>query len=129
MVSRPRTVNLPHGDLVMLVISIRAGPNIDIRGVKFDSHLTFEDHVTGNVSRVSQRIGILRLLLLEETSVLLRCYSVSVLSILGYCSPVWESAAECHLSNVALKLTNLSFSGFFYHSCIVTAIFNRDTVF
>ena len=31
------------------------------------------------------------------TSVLLRCYFAFVLTILEYCSPVWGSAAECHL--------------------------------
>ena len=32
-----------------------------------------------------------------DTSVLLRCDFAFVLSILEYCSPVWGSAAECHL--------------------------------
>ena len=39
---------------------IRVRPNLDIIGVKFDK-LIFEDHVCGIVSRVSQRIGSLRL--------------------------------------------------------------------
>ena len=30
--------------------SIRASPNVDIDGVKFDSNLTLEDHVRGIVS-------------------------------------------------------------------------------
>ena len=37
-----------------LGVSIRASPNLDILGVKFDSELTFEDHVCGIVSRVSE---------------------------------------------------------------------------
>ena len=54
-------------------LSIRASTNLDIFGVKFDSKLTFED-VRGIVSRVSQRIGILRLVkhIFVDTSVLLR---------------------------------------------------------
>ena len=57
------------------------------------------DDVRDIVSRVSQRIGILRLVerIFVDTSVLLRCYFAFVLSILEYCSPVWGSAAECHL--------------------------------
>ena len=35
----------PHGDLVLSGVSIRASPNIEILDVKFDSKLTFEDHV------------------------------------------------------------------------------------
>ena len=74
VVSRSRTVNPAHGDLVLFGVSICASPNLDILGVKFDSRLTFEDHVLGIVSRGSQRIGILRLLkrVFVDTSLLLR---------------------------------------------------------
>ena len=60
-ISRSRTLNPPHGDMVFSGVSIRASPNLDILGVKFDIKLSLEDHVRGIVSRVSQRIGILRL--------------------------------------------------------------------
>ena len=81
---------LPRGDFFLSGISICASPNLDILGVKFDSRLTYEDHVHGIVSRVSQRIGILRLVkrIFVDTSVLLRCYYGFVLPILKYCSPV-----------------------------------------
>ena len=61
VVSRSRTVNPPHGDLVLSGVFIQASPNLDILCAKFDSELTFEDHVLDIVFRVSQRIGILRL--------------------------------------------------------------------
>ena len=48
------TVNPPHGDLVLSGVSIRDSPNFEILNVKFDSKLTFEDHVRGIVSRVCQ---------------------------------------------------------------------------
>ena len=81
------------------MVSIRASPNLDIIGVKFDSKPTFEDHVHGIVSSVSHRIGILRLvkLIFVDTSALLRCYFAFFLLVLEYCSSVWGSAAECHL--------------------------------
>ena len=68
------TVNPPHGGLVLSWVSICASANLDILGVKFDSRITFEDHVRGIVSRVSQRIGILRFVkrVFVDTSVLLR---------------------------------------------------------
>ena len=99
VVSRQRTVNPPHGDLPMSRVSIYANPNLDILSVKFDSQLIFEDYVRGIVSRVCQRIGILRLVkrVFVDTSVSLRCYYAFVLQMLEYCSPVWGSAAECHL--------------------------------
>ena len=98
-VSRYTTVNPPRGDFVFSEVSIYASPNLDILGVKFDSRLTFEDHVLGSVSRVSQRIGILRLgkRVYVDTSVLRRYFYAFVLPIIEYCSPVWGSAAECHL--------------------------------
>ena len=47
--SRSRTVSPPHGDLVLPGVSIRASPNLAILGMKFDSKLTFEDHMRGIV--------------------------------------------------------------------------------
>ena len=72
MVSKSRTVNPPNGGSVLSGVSICASPNLDILGVKFDSWLTFEDHVRGIVSRVSQRIDILRLMkrVFMDTSIL-----------------------------------------------------------
>ena len=92
-------MNQHHGDLVLSGVSICVSPNLEILGVKFDSRLTFEDHMRGIVFRVSQRIGILRLVkrVFVDSSVLLRCNYAFVLPILEYCFPVWGSAAECHL--------------------------------
>ena len=60
-----------------LMFSFALVPTLtDILGVKFDSRLTFEDHMHVIVSPVSQRIAILRLVkrVFVDTSVLLRCY-------------------------------------------------------
>ena len=101
VVSRSGTVNPPHGVLVLSGVSIHTGPNLNIVGAKFDSKITFEDHMPGIVSRVSQRIGILRLvrLLFVNTSVLLHGHYAFVLPIIEYCSPVRGSAAECYLQH------------------------------
>ena len=90
VVRRSRTLNPPHDDLVLFSVSICASPNLDILGVKFDSRLTFEDHVRSIVSRVSQRIGNLRLVkhVFVDTSVLLRCYYALFSQILEFCSRV-----------------------------------------
>ena len=85
--------------MVLSGVSICASPNLDNFGVKFDSRLTFEDHVRSIVSRVSQRICILRLMksVFVNTSLLLRCYYAFVLPILEYYSPVRGSTAEFYL--------------------------------
>ena len=49
--------------LGLVGVSIHTSPNLDILGVKFDSKFTFNDHIRGIASRVTQRIGILRLLI------------------------------------------------------------------
>ena len=77
-------------DLILSGISIRASPNIDIHGVRFDSKLTFEVHVRGIVySCLSENCYF-------EVGVLLRFYYPFVLPILEYCPPMFESSAECH---------------------------------
>ena len=53
VVSRFRTVNPPHGYLVLSGVSICVSPNRNIVGMTFVSRLTFDDHVRGSVSRVS----------------------------------------------------------------------------
>ena len=99
VVSKSRTVNPPHGDLVSSGVSICTSPNLDILGVKFDSRLTFKDPVCSIISHVSPRIGIFGLekRAFVDTFVLFHCHYAFVLPILEYCSPVWRSAAECHL--------------------------------
>ena len=65
---------------ILCGVSICASPNLDILDVKFDGKLTFEDHVRGIDSRVSQRIVILSLVKRvmgngqSDTPVLLCCY-------------------------------------------------------
>ena len=111
VVSRSRTVNPPHGNLVLSGVSNRAGPSLDIQGLKFDSKLTFEDHVRVIVSRVPQIIDILMLVkrIFVDTSVLLRCYFAFVLPIVEYCSPMWGSAAECHIQLLERHSASASF--------------------
>ena len=111
VVSRSKTVNPPHVDLVLSGVSIWASPNLNILGVKFDSRLTFEDHVL--VSRVGTsifRIGILRLVkcIFVDISVLLRCYYAFVLPSLEYWSPVWGSAIECHHQLLAHQVCSIA---------------------
>ena len=54
-------MNRPNSDLVLSGVSTGDSDEFNILGVKLDRKLTFEDYVLGIVSRVSQRIGILRL--------------------------------------------------------------------
>ena len=74
VVSRSRTVNPPHSDLVLSGVSICASPNLDIPGVKVDSRLTFEYHACSIASRASQSIAILILVKPVFVDTELRCF-------------------------------------------------------
>ena len=66
--------------------------------------------MSGIFSRISQRIGILRLVkrIFVDTSVLIRCYYAFVLPFLEYCIPVWGSAAERQVYSVAMHAIALN---------------------
>ena len=105
VVWRSRTVSPPHGDLALSGISVVANPNHDIHGMKFDSELTFEDHVRGIDFHVSQRIGILRLVkrIFGHTSLLLRFYFEFAVPNLDYCSPVWGQWLNVTFSFLSIR--------------------------
>ena len=65
VVSHSTTVNPAHGVLVLSGVSIRATPNLDILGKKFDIKLTFEGNVRGSVLCISSRTGTLMLVKLD----------------------------------------------------------------
>ena len=82
------------------MVSISASLNLDILAMKFDSRLTFEDHVCGIVSRVSLTINILRLVkrvfVLFCTALFLQCICSANPSALFSC--VWVC---CRMSSSA----------------------------
>ena len=88
----------PHCDLVLSLVSIRAIPNFNNLVVKFDSKLTFEGQV--HFSCLSKNLNF-------EVSEACHCghlalrYFVAITYLFSQsfkcCSPVWGSAAECHI--------------------------------
>ena len=58
--SRSRTVHPEHPDLSLENVSIENVANLKLLGILFDSKLTFESHLRGVTSVVSQKVGILR---------------------------------------------------------------------
>ena len=97
VVNRSRTVNPPHGDLILSGVSIW-NSNLHILVVKFDSRLIYEDHVRGIVSRVSQELvfwGWWRVSLWTPLCCFVTTMHLFSISM-RYCSPVCGSADECH---------------------------------
>jgi len=60
-------------------------------GVKFDSVLSFADHIDGIVFKAKQRANqILRCFVSRDKWVLTKAFAVFVRPLLEYCSPVWS---------------------------------------
>ena len=91
----PQSPPLTIGRTVM-----KESDDLVIFGVTFDSKLTFEKNLC-LVSRVaSQRLCILKKSwhMFHDRSLLERCFWGFVLPVLEYCSAVWCSAADTHLT-------------------------------
>ena len=99
-VSRSRTSIPAHPDLHVGGVNHVNSATLDILGVTFDQKLTFESHICSMVSRASRSLGIFRKAsrVFGDHTVSLRCFRSFVLPLLEYCSPVWDSACETHIS-------------------------------
>ena len=99
IISRSRTLNPPHPDLLIDNTSLTTCDSFKILGVIFDKKFTFEKHLRFVSSSVAQKIGLLRKSskIFGDPSVLRKCFNSFILPCLEYCSPVWSAAADCHL--------------------------------
>ena len=98
--SRSRTVNPPHPPLVVDGQILKLNDSMKILGITLDSKLTFEKHITNITSTLSRLIGLLRksLKIFNSQDIAIKCFFTFLLPIFEYCSPVWSSAADCHLA-------------------------------
>ncbi len=99
IVSRSRTLLPGFPNLVLSGVNLVESSDLLILGVHFDSKFTFETQLRFLAKSVSQKIGIMRRVwrVFGDRDLLVRCFKCFVLPILEYCSPVWGSAASCHL--------------------------------
>ena len=113
IVSRSRTVNLPHPQVSVSGCPINNSDHLTILGVNFDSKFNFIDHLKSVSSVASRKIGIIRkaAFIHQDEKVNLSCFRSFVLPLLEYCSPVWMSATDSNL-NVLSKIVRSA--GFFF---------------
>ena len=99
IVSRSRTLNPSHPDLIINNVVLDTCSSFKILGVLFDSKFTFEQHLRSISSTVAQKIGLLRksYKIFGDTSILKKCFNSFILPCLEYCAPAWSSAAASHL--------------------------------
>ena len=99
LVSRSRTSQPVHGDLILGGCSLSVSDSLKILGIRFDSKLTFEAHIRDVVASASRSLGIMRRAnaIFGSADVLKCCFLSYVLSGLEYCAPVWASSAVSHL--------------------------------
>jgi hypothetical protein len=100
VVSRSRTQFPSFLPLVLNGAILEELRSLKILGIEFDSKLTFESHLRAVASGASQRIGLLRRAwkIFSSVDLLRKCFNCFVLPLLEYGSPVWLSAAMCHLA-------------------------------
>ena len=97
LVSRSRSELPPHPLIYADGDQIQEESHMKVLGVVLDSKLTYEEHLRQVASRARQKTGILRKGA-RLSAILGRCLRAYVLPLVEYCSPVWSSAAEIHLS-------------------------------
>ena len=107
--SRSRRTNPNFPSLVLINETLTVRHEIKILGVILDKKLTFEPHIRSICASLAQRIGILRKSLKQFGSLDLvrHCFYAFLLSVFEYCSPVWGSAAKCHLSLLDKTLSRI----------------------
>ena len=100
IISRSRTIYPVFPGLVLNGVPVDVVPEMKLLGIILDSKLTFESQIRAIVASTSSRLGILRKVssLYSDSEVVTRSFWSYVLPLLEYCSPVWLSAAGCHLS-------------------------------
>ena len=110
-VSRSRTFDPVHPDLLIDNIPLSTYNSFKILGVILDSKFTFEKHIRSISSSIAQKIGILRksFKIFGDQSVLKNCFNSFILPCFEYCSPVWSSAADSHLKLLDRNLNAIKF--------------------
>lgn len=100
IISRSRTIYPVFPGLVLNGVPVGIVPELKLLGIVLDSKLSFESQIRAIAASASSRIGILRKVssLYSDAEVVTRSFWSYILPLLEYCSPVWYSAAACHLS-------------------------------
>ena len=73
---------------------------LTILGVTYDSHLTFEKHLSNVSANAARKLGIVRKAsyIYKDEGINATCFRSFVLPLLEYCSPIWMSASARDLS-------------------------------
>ena len=100
VISRSRTRYPSFPDFVLDGEIVQVVDKLMVLGVLIDSKLTFEAQLRSLAVSASKKLGILRkaVSVFRDTSLVERCFWSFLLPVMEYCSPVWMSAATCHLN-------------------------------
>ena len=111
IVSRSRTPDPPHPDLLIDNDPVSTCTSFKLLGVMLDSKFTFEKHIRSVSSSIAQKIGILRksFKIFGEQAILKNCFNAFILPCFEYCAPVWSSAANSHLNLLDKNLRAIKF--------------------
>ena len=99
VISRSRTIAPAFPNLELEGVLIDNVFELRVLGVILDHKLIFESHLRSVAASASQKLGILRKTykVFSDPALIIKCFWSFLLPVLEYCSPVWSSAAACHL--------------------------------
>lgn len=111
LISRSRTILPPHPSIQLSGESVEDVLNLRLLGVSFDKKLTFEHHIRSLSSSIARKIGLLRKCYktFNCDATLRKSFYAFILPHFEYCSPVWMSAADCHLNLLDRSLNSIRF--------------------
>ena len=100
LVSRSRTDEPPHPPLCVGNTLLAESEYLTVLGVTYDSHLTFEKHLSNVSANAARKLGIVRKAsyIYNDEKINATCFRSFVLPLLEYCSPIWMSASARDLS-------------------------------
>ena len=109
--SRSRTLDPPHPRLFISGEEIEELDDIRLLGVTLDSRLTFEKHIRSVSSSIAQKTGLLRKCFKTFAceSTVIKSFYAFILPHFENCTPVWMSAAGCHLKLLDRALNAIKF--------------------
>ena len=90
----------PHPPLCIGNTLLAESEFLTILGVTYDSHLTFEKHLSNVSANAARKLVIVRKAsyIHNDEVINATCFMYFVIPLLDYCSPIWMSASARDLS-------------------------------
>ena len=111
IVSRLRTVDPVHPDLLLRCAPIKVASSLRLLGVTIDNKVSFGKYIRTLASSISQKTGLLRKCYrcFRDSEIIKTSFFAFILPCFEYCSVIWMSAADSHLRLLERALGSIRF--------------------